>query len=68
MDWEEVKTDVMYEALTHKFSQNKEIKKLLLDTGDAEIIEHTKNDKFWADGANGKGHNMLGKLLMKLRK
>ena len=33
-----------------KFSQNPEIAKELLATGDAILIEHTQNDDYWADG------------------
>ena len=49
-DWEEVKDEVMLQALRMKFSQNPEIVRELLATGDANIIEHTRNDAYWADG------------------
>ena len=49
-DWEEVKNEVMLQALQMKFSQNPEIAKELLATGDAIIIKHTQNDAYWADG------------------
>ena len=49
-DWEEVKDKVMLQALRMKFSQNPEIAKELLATGDAILIEHTQNDDYWADG------------------
>ena len=39
----------------------------LLETKDCKLVEHTKNDKFWADGGNGSGQNKLGILLMKIR-
>lgn len=57
----------MYEGLRHKFTQNKELKQKLLETGDRKIIEHTDRDKYWGDGGNGEGKNRLGILLMKLR-
>lgn len=66
-DWERVKDDVMYRALQAKFAQHAELRKTLLETGDAKLIEHTKNDSYWADGGNGLGKNMLGILLMRLR-
>jgi ribA/ribD-fused uncharacterized protein len=66
-DWETVKDDIMREAVYAKFSQNTEIKTILLSTGDAELIEHTKNDSYWADGGDGSGKNMLGKILMEVR-
>ena len=66
-DWETVKDDIMREALKAKFTQNKDLKKILLDIGDAILVEHTKNDSYWGDGGDGSGKNMLGKLLMELR-
>lgn len=66
-DWETVKDDIMREALRAKFTQHKDLKKILLETGDALIVEHTKNDRYWGDGGDGTGKNMLGKLLMELR-
>lgn len=66
-DWERVKIDVMRRAVTEKFTQHLSIRKILLDTGDAELIEHTENDRFWGDGGDGSGLNMLGKLLMEVR-
>ena len=66
-DWEEVKDKVMLQALRVKFSQNPEIAKGLLATGDAILIENTRNDDYWADGGDGSGKNKLGLLLMKVR-
>jgi N-glycosidase YbiA len=66
-DWETVKDDVMREALCAKFTQNPRLGSLLLATGDAVIVEHTKNDSYWADGGDGSGKNRLGELLMELR-
>lgn len=66
-DWESVKDDVMRAALEAKFTQHQELRAHLLNTGSAEIVEHTENDAYWADGGNGKGKNMLGVLLMELR-
>jgi N-glycosidase YbiA len=66
-DWECIKDQVMKDAVFAKFDQNPAVKKLLLATGNAILIEHTKNDKYWGDGGNGKGKNMLGKILMEVR-
>jgi len=66
-DWEEVKDDIMRKALEAKFTQNVEIKKHLLNTADARLIEHTKNDSYWGDGGDGNGLNKLGLLLEELR-
>ena len=65
-DWEEVKVCVMYDLLKLKFSQDK-FRKLLLETGDNQLIEgNTWGDQFWGV-ASGIGLNALGKLLMKVR-
>ncbi len=66
-DWETVKDDIMREALKAKFTQDEDLKKILLETGDALLVEHTANDNYWGDGGDGSGQNMLGKLLMELR-
>ena len=66
-DWDGVKDGVMLEVLRAKFTQHESLKKLLVESHPAELIEHTENDNYWADGGNGKGKNVLGKLLMRLR-
>lgn len=66
-DWEQVKEEVMREALHAKFSQHPSLVSLLLSTGDSVLIEHTANDRYWADGGDGSGRNRLGQLLMELR-
>ncbi|WP_434047762.1 NADAR family protein [Sorangium cellulosum] len=66
-DWEQVKDDIMREVVRAKFTQHEELKRALLDTGDAELVEHTTNDAYWADGGDGSGVNMLGKILMEIR-
>ena len=66
-DWEEVKDEVMLQALRMKFRQNPDISKELLATGHAIIIEHTRNDAYWADGGDGSGKNKQGLLLMQIR-
>lgn len=66
-DWETVKDDIMRKAVFAKFRQHEDIRKTLLDTGDATLIEHTTNDRYWGDGGDGSGKNMLGKILMEVR-
>ena len=66
-DWEAVKDEIMLEALRAKFTQHTELRELLLRTGDARLVEHTTNDRYWADGGDGSGKNMLGVLLMRVR-
>jgi len=66
-DWESVKDSIMYDAVLNKFSIHPRLKKILLDTGDAILVEHTERDSYWGDGGNGSGRNQLGKTLMKVR-
>ena len=66
-DWERVKDDIMRKAVRAKFAQHDDLKKLLLDTGDANLVEHTENDSYWGDGGDGSGRNMLGRILMQVR-
>lgn len=66
-DWEDVKDDIMRYAVREKFRQNPEILEKLIATSDAKLIEHTKNDHYWADGGDGSGKNMLGKILMETK-
>lgn len=65
-DWEEVKVDLMRSFVKKKF-ENPLLRPLLLDTGDAELIEgNTWNDRTWGV-CKGEGLNLLGKILMQVR-
>ena len=66
-DWDDRKITVMRRALWAKVLQHDDVYDCLLNTGNARIIEHTKNDNYWADGGDGTGKNMLGILLMEIR-
>lgn len=66
-DWEDIKDDVMRNAVLKKFSTHKDIQKVLLSTGESMIIEKTSNDYYWGCGKDGSGKNMLGTILMEVR-
>lgn len=66
-DWENIKDDTMRTAVRAKFAQHESLKKLLIDTADAIIVEHTERDSYWGDGGDGSGKNMLGLILMEIR-
>ena len=66
-DWESVKDNVMRKAIEAKFTQHEDLKQELLATGDAKLIEDSLVDWYWGRGADHKGKNMLGVLLMALR-
>ena len=66
-DWEDIKEQTMYEIVSAKFTQNKNLAKLLLDTGDAYLEEgNWWHDTTWGV-CNGVGENKLGKILMRVR-
>lgn len=66
-DWEEVKDDIMRRAVLEKFKANSDAKKILLSTGEEDIIEKTTKDYYWGCDEDGTGKNMLGKILMETR-
>lgn len=62
-DWEQVKVQAMGVTLRQKFT-DPELAKMLLRTGDIELIEENNwGDTYWGQ-CGGKGQNMLGRLLM----
>jgi ribA/ribD-fused uncharacterized protein len=64
--WDEMKIDVMRDILTEKF-KDKVLRKKLLDTGSAELVEgNWWGDEYWGR-CDGKGQNWLGILLMDVR-
>lgn len=66
-DWEARKIRAMKWALYHKFTQHDDLRVLLLETENWELIENSPVDFYWGCGRSGTGQNMLGKLLMQLR-
>ncbi|WP_242838370.1 NADAR domain-containing protein [Ruminococcus flavefaciens] len=76
--WAGVRQTVAIRGLYAKFSQNPELKRLLLSTEDAVLVECTSNDHIWACGLDKddddrlsadrwKGQNLLGFALMEVR-
>lgn len=66
-DWDKKRDDIMRTAIEAKFSQHDELRKLLLSTGDAILVEDSPNDYYWGCGKTGTGKNRLGQLLMEYR-
>jgi ribA/ribD-fused uncharacterized protein len=66
-DWNAVRDEVMLLALRTKFTQNAAIGAVLASTSGAKLVEHTSNDRYWADGGDGRGANRLGALLEQVR-
>lgn len=66
-DWDEVKDDIMRMVLDLKFSQNPDLRRKLLATGDQELIEsNIWGDVYWGV-CFGSGQNKLGLLLQETR-
>jgi ribA/ribD-fused uncharacterized protein len=71
-DWDEIKTGIMLDILRAKFTQDGKLRQMLLNTGDALLIEGNKwHDNFWGschcEKCGNKGRNVLGNLLMQVR-
>jgi ribA/ribD-fused uncharacterized protein len=65
--WEEAKKGVMRALLIQKFTRHADLARVLLATGDAELVEgNSWGDVYWGV-SGGHGQNMLGKQLMDVR-
>lgn len=76
--WKGMRQAVAISGLLAKFTQNEDLKKQLLDTGDAVLVECAHHDKDWACGIGldnddrfcadkWRGQNILGFALMEVR-
>ena len=76
--WSGIRQLVVYEGLIAKFSQNDDLKKLLLQTEQAVLAECAVRDQIWGIGLSMKdparmdrikwrGRNLLGYALMVVR-
>lgn len=64
-EWEARRDKVMLKALRAKFTQHPRLRAMLLSTGDAELVERSR-DRYWGRNSLG-GKNRLGELLMQVR-
>ena len=65
--WDRIRDSVMFQCIYKKFTQNDDLKQLLLETGNTYLEEgNTWGDKYWGT-CNGIGLNKLGKCLMEVR-
>ena len=76
--WNGVRQVIVYEGLVAKFSQNEDLKKRLLETGNDILTECAVKDRIWGVGlsmtdpdrqdmSKWKGQNLLGYALMMVR-
>jgi ribA/ribD-fused uncharacterized protein len=77
--WRNVREDIAYIGLREKYRQNDGLKNALICTGERTIVEASPRDKIWGigmgennpsveDTTKWKGTNILGKILMRVRK
>jgi ribA/ribD-fused uncharacterized protein len=77
-EWLKEVYENLYKANIAKFSQNENLKRLLLNTGDSLIVFCSKHAKLYGNGydyhswqsdypAVWSGHNLLGMVLMQVR-
>ena len=71
--WNRVKYNIVVKNNLAKFSQNPDLLKMLLSTGDNLLAELSPFDKVWGVGTKSKnqklwkGENLLGKAIMEVR-
>ena len=77
--WNSVAREIVFVGNMAKFSQNEDLKKELLATGNKTLVEASPYDKIWGIGmskddpnatkpGNWRGKNWLGEVLMRVRK
>ena len=66
-NWDSVRVEMMRAAIEAKFEHNPDLAAKLKATGNAKLEEESPNDAFWGIGADGKGENWTGRILMELR-
>lgn len=77
--WVKSREEIVYKGVLEKFRQNPELRKRLERTGEEIIAECAVKDKIWGIGLSmkdedrfcverWKGQNLLGKILMDVRK
>lgn len=63
-DWNDIKIDVMRQALKYKFAEDTKAAELLKGTGWDYLVEFAPwGDTFWGVNSERIGHNWLGRLL-----
>ena len=67
LNWQEIAPKISEKILQLKFKQHPNIKEALINTGLSKLTFHSKYDDFWGINETGKGENILGKQLYKLR-
>ncbi len=61
------KAAVMEEIFRAKLAQHSDIRDILKESEDRELLKVWDTDYYWGTGKDGSGQNVMGKLWMKLR-
>ncbi len=65
--WETTKVSVMEDIIRAKADQHHTFKNELLKTGNKKLVHNMERDPEWGFGRDGKGLNLMGKILEKIR-
>lgn len=65
-DWEDIKVSIMERAICARFQQHPDMAEML-KRSKGTLYDHTAVDSFWGIGPDGRGANMTGQILMKIR-
>lgn len=75
-EWDKAKFNIVVSGNYYKFSQNPELRQIIIATGNKLLVEAAKHDSIWGIGFNSYeaptdtrlwGQNLLGKALMEVR-
>lgn len=77
--WNGIRQIVVFRGVMEKFRQNDDLKKMLIETGDAILVEAAADDRVWGVGLSmtdpdrldkdkWQGTNYLGYILMEVRR
>lgn len=74
--WAQLREQVAFDAVWHKFRNNRKLRDVLLETGDLILVEASPSDRIWGIGYSEQhawehrhqwGLNILGQALMRVR-
>lgn len=65
--WDVVRDDHLEAALRAKFSQHLDLESRLYRTAEARLVYTSREDSYYGIGPDGQGHNMFGRILMRVR-
>lgn len=67
-NFKEIKNQVMFDGILEKFRQNRDIAYKLIETRNKKIAEATIDEYYWGIGKDKSGKNVIGDILVKVRK